>query len=367
MSEKPENDSSATSDKPAQKSPAQSRDKATAKRVRKSGVGFFRWLLVLVLLGGLGAGGWFGWQWLQQAEASYTQALDQQRAEIRQLRNELQTLRETTVDVSSFGETQDAISSAQDALRDRIDALATSVEQLRDAAQGGRRDLLRAEIEFLLRIAADELYLTGDVDAAIYALQAADDRLRALEAPQLMPVREEIADHLTALSTVAVPDTSGMALKLGSLMRAAKTLPLDQSAHAREQQVEEQAAEEGGWWQRFKAGTKRLFSKLVTVDKAEPPPPLLSPEEHFFLYRNLELQFAAARAALLQGEAAAYRQSLETAREWINRYFDTNDAQVAGVLSDINGLLEISLHPDLPDISGALETFRRLAGNEVGR
>ena len=363
MSEQPEKESSSKPGSGTEVSTRQGAARGKTAGTRKSGGGFFRLLLVMVLLGGLGAGGWFGWQWLQQAEQRYTQHLDEQRAAIRELRNELRSLRETTVDVSSFTETQDAIATSQDALSDRMDTLAASVEQLRDAAQGGRRDLLRAEVEYLLRIAADELYLTGDVDAAIYALQAADDRLRALEAPQLLPVRDEIADHLAALAAVAVPDVNGMALKLGSLMRGVKALPLAQSEYAREQEEQSTAASEDGWWARFKAGTSRLFSKLVTLNKAEPPPPLLSPEEHFFLYRNVELQFAAARAALLQGDTLAYRQSLETAREWLNRYFDTDDAQVQGMLSDINGLLSVSLQPDLPDISGALEAFRRLTGN----
>lgn len=365
MSEQPEREPTSRAD--GGKNVAARKETTAGKpaRPKGSGSGFFRLLLLLVLLGGLGAGGWFGWQWLLEVEQQYTQQWASQQDAIRELQNELQLLRETTVDVGSFSETQDAIASSQDALQDRMNALAASIDDLRDTAQGGRRDLLHAEIEYLLRIAADELYLTGDVDAAIYALQAADDRLRALEAPRLLPVREAIADHLAALSAVAVPDTNGMALKLGSLMRAVKTLPLAQSEYAREQEDPRETAAEDGWWQRFKAGTSRLFSKLVTVNKAEPPPPLLSPQEHFFLYRNVELQFAAARAALLQGDTLAYRQSLETAREWLNRYFDTDDAQVQGMLSDINGLLAVSLQPDLPDISGALMIFRRLADDDL--
>lgn len=329
---------------------------------------FGRLLLLLIIIGGLAAGGWFGWQWLDQVRSYHVGQLDAQREDIRELRSELQSLRETTVDVTAFTETQDAIATSQDALRDQVDSLATSVEDLRDAAQGGRRDLLQAEIEFLLRIAADELYLTGDVNAAMYALRSADERLHALEAPRLNPVRERIAEHLTDLNAIAVPDTTGMALKLASLMRGVKDLPLAQSEHARQQQEQVERPEaEGGWWQGVKAGTQRLFARLVTVDDAEPPAPLLQPDEHFFLYRNLELQFAAARAALLQGDVAVYRQSLETAREWLNEYYDTSNAQVAGVLDDINGLLAVSLQPDLPDISGALQTYRDLTSDGVRR
>lgn len=340
-------------------------DSKQAKAPRRGARGLLRFLLLLLVAGGLAAGGWFGWHYLQKAEAYYVGMIESQRQDIRELRRELAELGEASVRQQNFREAQDAIAMSQDGLRDQLEALAVSVEDLRDAAQGGRRDLLQAEIEFLLRIAADELYLTGDVNTAIYALQSADDRLRALESPRLNPVREAIAEHLTALNAVAVPDTTGMALKLGSLMQGVKALPLQQSAPLREQAREQAEREALGWWERIKAGTERLFSKLVRVDRAEPPPPLLTPEEHFFLYRNVELQFAAARAALLQGNAEAYRQSLETAREWINRYFDTGNAQVVGVLDDVNRLLSISLQPDLPDISRSLQLFRRLTESEV--
>lgn len=331
----------------------------SASKTRKPrGGGLLRLLVLLLIVAGLGAGGWFGGQWLW---AEYTDRMEAQQQQLQKLQQELRQLRETRVDVAAFTESRDALVQSQAALRDQIDSLAASVEDLRDAAQGGRRDLIQAEIEYLLRIAEDELYLTGDVDTTIYALQSADDRLRALEAPRLNPVREQIAAHISELGTVTVPDTTGMALKLGNLMRGVKQLPLAQSAHARQQQAETaQTDADAGWWQRFKAGTQRLFARLVTVDDAEPPAPLLQPEEHFFLYRNVELQFAAARAALLQGDAAAYRQSLTTAREWLLEYFDTEHAQVAGMLDDINGLLSVSLQPDLPDISGALQTFREL-------
>src|SRR5690606_31224626 len=147
---------------------------------------------------------------------------------------------------------------------------------LRDAAQGGRRDLMRAEIEYLLRVAADALYLSRDVDTAIYALQAADDRLQRLADPRFMPVRQLISDHLQSLGKVNVPDINGTALKLNSLLREVSAMPLRQARHARA--AGEGAAGEpvqAGWWERFRRGTERLLDKLVVVERAEPPTPLL--------------------------------------------------------------------------------------------
>ncbi len=156
-----------------------------------------------------------------------------------------------------------------------------------------------------------------------------------------------------------------MAFKLGSLQRTVDELPLAQQQYAEMQAEENVAGSDESWWQRFRSGLDRLYGKLVTLQPAEPPKPLLAPEDSFFLRRNLELQLATARAALLRQDANSYRQSLEMARGWLTEYFDQNDAEVKGVLADLNGLLAISLQPELPDVTPALTTFREINGNGV--
>lgn len=321
--------------------------------------------LLLLLLATLAAGGWFGTQWILMERASLQQRLQAQETNLRELRNELQRLQETAADQDEL-EAIGTASSATDAELDaRMQQLERSMSDLRDAAAGGRRALMQAEIEYLLRIAADELYLTTDVEAAIYALQAADERLRQLADPRFNPVRELIAEHLSQLNTVSIPDIPGMAFKLGSLQRTVDELPLAQQQYAEMQAEEDAVGSDESLWQRFQSGLDRLYGKLVTLQPAEPPKPLLAPEDSFFLRRNLELQFATARAALLRQDANSYRQSLEMARGWLTEYFDQDDAEVKSVLADLNGLLAISLQPELPDVTPALSTFREINGNGV--
>ncbi len=330
------------------------------RRERRALRAALRLLLIALVLAALAAAAWFGWQQLKVEKARYDAAL----ADIATLEDRIERLAETRVAQDDFDALGTGIAAAQAELGERMNALASGMDTLRDAAQGGRRDLIEAEVEYLLRIAADELYLTQDVDTAIYALQAADDRLSRLADPRLNAVRQLIADHLAALRAVNLPDVSGMAIKLGSLMRQVSALPLRQARHARA--IEDAVAEanpDAGWWQRTRAGIARVFDKLVIVRRAEPPPPLLTPQEHFFLYRNVELQLAAARSALLAGDAVVYRQSLELAREWLNQYFDVNDPAVASAVADLTGLLGVALQPELPSITPALDRFRELNGD----
>lgn len=346
-----------TAPKPATK---KTTDKPAGKRMGVVAL-LARLLLLLLIIGGLAAAGWFGWHWLRAEKTAYDDTITQQAEAISRLEAEVAELRETRAASDEVEALREGVETTRMELRDRMNRIASDMDALSDAAQGGRRDLMRAEIEYLLRVAADALYLTQDVDTAIYALQAADDRLRTLADSRFMPVRQLISDHLQALGAISVPDINGMALRLGSLMHEVSELPLRQAQHARTADNDTAGtAENASWWQRLRDGVARLFDKLVVVQDAEPPPPLLKPDEHFFLYRNVELQFASARAALLTGDVAAYRQSLETAREWLNRYFDAADPAVANAIADISGLLDVTLQPSLPDVTAALERFRAL-------
>lgn len=360
--DKPSAPSTTAPDAPPPK-PAKPGRAADAGKPKRRGAlrALLRLLLLLLVVGGLAAAGWYGWQWLDARKAAYDDTIARQGDAIERLEAAVERLQETRAAADELDALRTSLEAARDELRKRVNLLAGDMDSLRDAAQGGRRDLMRAEIEYLLRVAADALYLSRDVDTAIYALQAADDRLQRLADPRFMPVRQLISDHLQSLGKVNVPDINGMALKLNSLMREVSAMPLRQARHARaagEDAVDEPV--QAGWWERFRRGTERLLDKLVVVERAEPPTPLLKPEEHFFLFRNVELQFAAARAALLAGDPIAYRQSLETAREWLNRYFDTRDPAVANAIADVNGLLDVTLQPALPDVTAALDRFRDL-------
>ncbi|MDZ7810454.1 MAG: uroporphyrinogen-III C-methyltransferase [Arhodomonas sp.] len=57
--------------------------------------------------------------------------------------------------------------------------------------------------------------------------------------------------------------------------------------------------------------------------------PLRPIEERYFLRENLRLRLEGARLAALQGDTSTYRDGLERAREWLQRYYDGDDPAVA--------------------------------------
>lgn len=87
-------------------------------------------------------------------------------------------------------------------------------------------DWILAEVEQLVIIANQQLELTGNVQSALAALEAADMRLQRIDKPLFSQLRETLKqdmDHLRALPYV---DTNGIALRLDALSRQVDNLTL---------------------------------------------------------------------------------------------------------------------------------------------
>ena len=90
-----------------------------------------------------------------------------------------------------------------------------------------------AEIEQVLAIAQQQLQLSGNVRAALLALQQAEGRLARADRPQFLPVRRALARDIERLRAVPGLDLSGISLKLDSLVAAVDSLPLEVVAQCR--------------------------------------------------------------------------------------------------------------------------------------
>ena len=84
------------------------------------------------------------------------------------------------------------------------------------------------------------------------------------------------------------------------------------------------------------------------------------PEQHYFVTENLKFALNSAQFALLRDDPAAYQRNLYNARAWITETFDSSDAAVASLLTEIDALLAEPVQVELPDISGSLAALREV-------
>ena len=246
-----------------------------------------------------------------------------------------------------------------DSLPSRLSNLENSMSSLQGVSAGARNTWLLAEAEYYMQIANAQLQLAGNPHLATLALGMADERIVQLSDPALTEVRQAIADELAALEVMDKPDIQGITLTLASLARVVDSLPLRQIAEA---EADKDAAIDPdlSGVDRAWASVKGAVSGLVKVTGPDQTTmPLLTPDAVYFLRTNLTLQLQAARLALLRGEQAVFRQSLDDAAAWLEQYFDAESAQVGSALETIDEIRGGMLAVTTPDISQSLRLLRQ--------
>ncbi len=238
--------------------------------------------------------------------------------------------------------------------------ISESLGKLSDSLRTNKDDnLLVAEARHLINIANHQSQLNQNPAAAAAALVAADQRLRDAADPALLEARQIITDDIIALRNVSSLDISGIALTLSQLAVSIDGLPL------RNDEAEANAATETTTATEV-SDASSLFNKiwadikgLVTIrrNNTELGAALLPPGQRFFLQQNLQLKLESARLALLQRDSQTFQSSLNTAKDWIESYFDTSAANTANLLTSIAPYQAMELSPALPDISRSLKAL----------
>jgi uroporphyrin-3 C-methyltransferase len=310
-------------------------------------------LLALASLAGLG---WQGWD---------------NRNRMNELRQEL--ARRLAASDAAGREARAAAAQAQEAVRQtdaRLGLLEARVaefqgqqvalEALYQELSRNRDETALAEVEHYLLTASQQLALGGNLRGALMALQSADARLAGLNRPQLLSLRKAIAKDMDRLAALPHVDIIGMSLRLDNLIAAVDSLPLAAEVRPAESAPAPPAAE-GSPWRRWWRETWEDIKQLVRIRRVDrPEPPLLSPEQTWFLRENLRLRLLSARLALLSRDQASFRADLTASQEWITRYFDVNARPASAALSSLRQLTASEIVIELPDVSASLEAARAI-------
>lgn len=221
-------------------------------------------------------------------------------------------------------------------------------------------DWILAEAEYLVLAATQRLALERDVDTALAALRAADQRLRSADHPDLIPIREQLIKDSTALEGVNRPDIEGLALYFAKMIDKVGQLPTKPIA---EQETPFGRVREGDYeaqdWRRFFGAVWSDLVELVEVKDADLPDSVLfDPELRYFLQQNLKLELASARLAVLRRDAENLAASARLIRRQLKAYYDTDHSGVSALLARLDTAAKLELAPTLPNISGSLDVIR---------
>ena len=78
------------------------------------------------------------------------------------------------------------------------------------------------------------------------------------------------------------------------------------------------------------------------------------------LIRSLDIELQIGRLALIRNERDLYQRSLQAVTERLDRYFDTESAEVIAALATVEKAATVELPDELPNISGSLALLLRL-------
>ncbi len=229
----------------------------------------------------------------------------------------------------------------------------------KDLAQG-RDQWTLAEIEQVLLTAAQQLQLTGNLKAAIIALEGADTRLQRLNKPQFTALRRAIAADLANLRAAPLVDEVGMSARIEALMAHLMDWPLA-SAQVSEAAPAPHSVRAANFGQELWTELKHLV-QIRRVDGNEAV--LLPPDQAYFLHENLRLRLLSARLALMSQDQAGFRADLRAVLNMLERYFNTRDAGVADAIKEVKRLSSLQIAIKLPGIDASLAALDAYKGNQ---
>jgi len=236
------------------------------------------------------------------------------------------------------------------------------LEALYQDISGSREQTLLADVEQVLLIAEQQLQLSGNVKAALIALQNAASRLLRSEQPGSADLRQHIERDIERLRALPEVDVRALDRQLDQLIAVAEQLPLapEMSLAGIKEETPHGAAAQNAWqrfWRELWQEVRQLI-RIERTDQAEMP--LLSPSQSFFVRENLKLVLLSARLSLLSHDEAGFRRELKTVQGWVGRYFDpaANETRVAQQL--LRKLAAAHLAVELPDISATLKAARNV-------
>jgi len=239
-----------------------------------------------------------------------------------------------------------------------------ALEALYQELARNRDEWQLAEIEQVLAIAQQQLQLSGNVRAALLALQLAESRMSRADRPQFLPVRRALTRDIERLKSLPMLDVPGLSLTLDRLVASVDALPLafderiERPAAVKAAKPAPVAVEESAF-ARLGGEIWRELRQLVVVRRIDTPePPLIAPQQAWFLRENLKLRLLNARLSLLTRDEAGYREDLRVAQSWIQRYFDARAKASQAALAQLRQLSSASVSFEPPSIADSLEAVR---------
>ncbi|MFM1989560.1 MAG: putative uroporphyrinogen-III C-methyltransferase [Pseudomonadota bacterium] len=249
----------------------------------------------------------------------------------------------------------------------------SQLRQLYDEMARTRGDLMLADVENSIMIAAQQLQLGGNVQSALLALSDAEQVLARSNQSAPIGLRRVITRDIERLKAVPLADFAAAVNRLDAVVGMVEQMPLladvqlagAASAGARAggadlqpglRGLPERVARTGQQgWDAFVAELRALV-RVQRVD--QPEALLLSPDQRFLARESLRLQLLNARLNLLARNEQLFRADLGRATAAIDKWFDGQHKSVVAAQGALRQLQATRLAVDLPSLAESVAAVR---------
>ena len=229
-------------------------------------------------------------------------------------------------------------------LGERAALLEASVARIAGPRAQGEQALQLDEVDLLLTIGQQQLQLAGDLPGALHAYALADSTLAASADPNLLDLRQTLAQEIAALRALPPDPRATLGGRLDALQASIDTLPLatidppQRDGHA--------------------PLLDRMLGSMVSVQRRDTRD-LLSPAAREAGMTALRLEFTVARLALERRDERAFNASLARIDGWLPRLLPPG-APLQLQQRQLAALKNQPLRIELTVLGTSLDALRRL-------
>ncbi|NVJ65066.1 MAG: uroporphyrinogen-III synthase [Gammaproteobacteria bacterium] len=335
---------------------------------KKKSSGFLKPIFWLLILGGLGYGGYWLWQqdYFQSASADDTAA---ELSRIVSLEKQLQDQNaqiERLITAQSNNSSQQTASLQElsrqiESLQQQLVASQRKFQSLSADAASQARDWQIAEAEYLIRQAAQKVHYSDDTSSIVALLEAADQQILASGDSNLLALRRAISQDIAQIRSTVAIDIDGVLVKLDAIESQLANLTLasvkfdpELSNNATDETVADPSA-----WQTFKTNVKDTFSDYYKVHHYDQSvKPFINPQQADLLKQNILMSIKMAQLAALRHQQSAYDKSMTELQNWIQEFYQADD-QSALILQQLALLESAKVNIELPNKLQSLDLIKQ--------
>ncbi|SMQ79833.1 uroporphyrin-3 C-methyltransferase [Pseudidiomarina planktonica] len=357
--------------------PSKAPEKEPKRAVKSSRI--LPWLLLIIVIAALAAGGWFGyphWQAYQQSQQQIQQQLASYNDQIAALESKLSQLeREQSQQANRIAETPESLNALRQSLRGELRQQQTELNNQARALGSLQSELANLdmsqesswriiEARNLAAMAGRKVWLESDINTAIRLLELADSHLRALDNPVHIPVRQALRDDIDSLTAIAQVDTDAIVIRLTSVAEQLNALNWQQAPGFNGPDATETETDTTTWQQNLANSWKRFMQQFVRIQQREEAvEPLLSHDFVRVVQQRLQLSLQLAQLAAVAANDERYQAALEQAQSLLAEYAPAQSNAVKQAQQTLLDLQQQQLEQAKPSTLQSIELLQQLAAN----